>query len=398
MKDTPAGAAEASVPRLGAARATNPLRVLHVGKYYPPHMGGMESHLEALCGQLRKHVDVRVTVASDDYRGSREMVDGVPVTRVPTRLMLASAPICPGMVANIRNSGADIVHLHVPNPTAILAYLASRHRGHLIVSYHSDTVRQRYLGAAFEPFLHSALRRSSAIVVTSERYQKTSSVLARYEDRCHVIPLGTDVERFERSDPAAATQIRSQYGERLILAVGRLVYYKGFEYLVRAMTEVKGNLVIIGDGPLRGKLQELTASLQLGQKVQIIGKIPGDISSYYHAADVFALPSIARSEAFGIVQIEAMAAGLPVVNTWLDSGVPFVSPHEQTGLTVPPEDSGALAAALNRLLDDPGLRRSFGEAARVRARQEFSVDRMAARTLEVYRQVAGTSVRFQRDR
>src|SRR5579871_2106480 len=110
MKDTPAGAAEASVPRLGAARATNPLRVLHVGKYYPPHMGGMESHLEALCGQLRKHVDVRVTVASDDYRGSREMVDGVPVTRVPTRLMLASAPICPGMVANIRNSGADIVH------------------------------------------------------------------------------------------------------------------------------------------------------------------------------------------------------------------------------------------------------------------------------------------------
>jgi glycosyltransferase involved in cell wall biosynthesis len=372
------------------AGATRRLKVLHVGKFYPPHMGGIETHLQALCGELCKLADVRVTVASDDRSGSQEMLDGVRVTRIPTQFTLAAAPICAGMVANIRDSGADIVHIHLPNPIAVLAYLASKHRGHLIASYHSDTVRQRFLGAAFEPFLHAALRRSSAIVAASAEYQRTSPVLARYQDRCHVIPYGIAVDQFQHFDPAVVARIRKQYGERLVLAVGRLVYYKGFEYLVRAMTQVNGNLLIVGDGPLRGKLADLTTQLRLGGKVHFAGNVPGDLTPYYHAADLFALPSVARSEAFGIVQIEAMAAGKPVVNTQLDSGVPYVSLHERTGLTVPPADPDALTAALNRLLDHADLRRCMGEAARARARQEFSLETMTSRMMALYEQVAGT--------
>jgi glycosyltransferase involved in cell wall biosynthesis len=365
------------------------LKVLHVGKFYPPHMGGIETHLQALCGELRGSVDLRVIVASDDDRPVEETIEGVRVSRVPTWLTVASTPLCPAMVRGIGRSGADIVHIHLPNPTAVLAYLASGHRGRLVVTYHSDTVRQKVLGPLFAPFLHQALRRASAIIATSPDYRRTSSVLSHHLERCHVIPYGIAVEQFERPDPAAVAEVRERYGERLILSVGRLVYYKGFEYLIRAMQQVRGRLIIIGDGPLRQKLQQLVADLGLGDKVVLAGEIQNaQVTAYYHAADLFALASIARSEAFGIVQIEAMAAGIPVVNTALDSGVPFVSLHDKTGLTVPPENPDALAAALNRLLDDQKLRQSLGRAASLRARQEFSLEKMTSSTLALYETVA----------
>jgi len=359
-------------------------KILQVGKYYPPHRGGIETYLQTLCCALQDQFDVQVVVASDDDKASQEVLDGVSVCRVATKWTLSSAPLCPGMISKIRASDADIVHIHLPNPMAALAYLASGHRGQLVVSYHSDTVRQRVLGTFFEPFLHRLLRRSSAIIVSSPHYQETSSVLANYRDRCHVIPYGIDLNTFEHPNLADVARLRQQYGDRLVISVGRLVYYKGFEYLIRAMKDVRGRLLIIGDGPLRAKLRDLAAQSKISDKICFAGIVPDDLSPYYHAADVFVLASIARSEAFGIVQIEAMASGLPVVNTQLDSGVPFVSLHGQTGLTVPPADSESLAKAINRLLDDEALRRSLGNAARLRARQEFSLEAMVNRTMALY--------------
>jgi len=364
------------------------LKILQVGKYYPPHMGGIETHLRALCGELRKSTDLRVVVSSDNREGSQEVLDGVSVCRVPTRLTLASTPLCPGMISQLRESSADLMHIHLPNPTAVFAYLVSGHRGRLVVTYHSDTVRQRFLGAAFEPFLHAALRRSSAIIATSPDYKRTSPVLSVHSDRCHVIPYGIALEQFRRRDSEEVARLRRQFGDRLVISVGRLVYYKGFEYLIRAMSKVRGKLLIIGDGPLRKELHDLTAELRLNDKVFFTGELQNDQAvPYYQAADVFALASVARSEAFGIVQIEAMASGLPVVNTRLDSGVPFVSIHEQTGLTVSPRDSDALAGALNRILDDHDLRTSLGIAARLRAEQEFGLDSMVSRTMALYESV-----------
>jgi len=369
------------------------LKVLHVGKFYPPHMGGIETHLEALCGALRESIDVRVVVASNDHRSTDEVLDGVPVSRVATALTLFSTPFCPALVSKIRNSDADLVHIHLPNPAAVLAYLASRHPGRVLFTYHSDTVRQRKLGALFEPVLHKALRRSSAIIATSPDYVRTSPVLSAYRDRCHVIPYGIPVERFERYDADAVQRLRQQYGERLIISVGRLVYYKGFEHLIRAMTRVSGKLLIVGDGPLRTDLENLTAQIGVKDKVVFTGAIQNhDIVPYYHAADVFVLASVARSEAFGIVQIEAMAAGKPVVNTQLDSGVPFVSLHEKTGLTVLPGDPEALAAAINQLLNNESLRLSLGNAARERARQKFSLEAMASRTVKLYEEIVASSI------
>jgi glycosyltransferase involved in cell wall biosynthesis len=184
-------------------------------------------------------------------------------------------------------------------------------------------------------------------------------------------------------------RLRAEYGARVVAAAGRLVYYKGFDYLIRAIAAVDAHLVILGDGPLRGELQALAKRAGVADRVAFPGSVP-DLAPYYHAADVFALPAVARSEAFGLVQLEAMAAGLPVVNTRLESGVPFVSRDGETGITVPPADAAALAGALGLLLDSPALRERYGQAARRRVRDELSLARMAADTLAIYREAALT--------
>ncbi|WP_420129801.1 glycosyltransferase [Longimicrobium sp.] len=367
------------------------MRVLHVGKFYPPHHGGMESHLETLARELSADVDVQVLVSSDGRQTVRETVDGIPVTRIGTLASFASASINPGMARAIRRANADVVHFHHPNPTAVLSYLASGRRGPLVVTYHSDIIRQRVLGAAFSPVLHRFLRGAHAILASSPDYAASSPVLRKHADRVRIVPFGIRAAEFETADAEQVAGIRANYGPRLVVGAGRLVYYKGFDYLVRSMADVDARLVILGDGPLRAELGALAAQMGVADRVDLPGSVPA-LAPWYHAADVFALPAVARSEAFGLVQLEAMAAGTPVVNTRLDSGVPFVSRDGETGITVPPADAGALAAALNRLLDDDALRARFGHAARERVRGEFSLEQMVARTLAVYEEALSLDV------
>ena len=385
--------------RFVSMRVGAKLRILHVGKFYPPRMGGIETHLHALCGELRKVSDVSILVASEDSSDKDEVVEDVPVLRAGTILNLASAPFCPTMTSRIRASEADLVHLHLPNPPAILAYLASGHPGPLILTYHSDTIRHKLLGALFQPFLHAALRRSSAIIVTSPNYLRTSPVLTRYRARCKVIPHGIHVADFERPDRAAVEHLRQQYGDRIVISVGRLVYYKGFEYLIQSMTRVEGRLLIVGDGPLRKHLEDMAISLGVSGRIVFLGEIQNSkLVPCYHAADVFALASVSRAEAFGIVQLEAMACGKPVVNTSLPSGVPFVSLDGITGITVPPANPEALAKAINSLLDDPIRRAQYGNAARRRVQAKFNLELMTRRTLRLYQRVMqspNTSPKFR---
>jgi glycosyltransferase involved in cell wall biosynthesis len=367
------------------------MRVLHVGKFYPPHHGGMESHVQTLARELSADVDVQVLVSSDGRQTVHETLDGIPVTRMGTLASFASASINPGMARAIREANADVVHFHHPNPTGVLSYLASGRRGPLVVTYHSDIIRQRVLGAAFAPVLHRFLRGAHAILASSPDYAASSPVLRRHADRVRIVPFGIRAEAYETADAEAVAAIRAKYGPRLVVGAGRLVYYKGFDYLVRSMAAVDARLVILGDGPLKSELQALAADMGVADRVELPGSVP-ELAPWYHAADVFALPAVARSEAFGLVQLEAMAAGTPVVNTRLDSGVPFVSRDGETGITVPPADVQPLSAALRRLLDDGPLRRRMGQAARERVRREFSLDRMVARTLQIYREAVSLDV------
>jgi rhamnosyl/mannosyltransferase len=165
-----------------------------------------------------------------------------------------------------------------------------------------------------------------------------------------------------------------------------MVYYKGFEHLIEAMRFVDGHLVIVGRGPLHNALLQKAESCGVSERVSFLADVD-DVRPYYHAADVFALSSVARSEAFGIVQLEAMACGKPVVNTKLDSGVTTVSLDGVTGLTVPPADAKALGRALASMLDDPLRRGIYGRAAKLRVKQHFNLQEMARQTLRLYHDV-----------
>ncbi|MEO8798275.1 MAG: glycosyltransferase, partial [Polyangiaceae bacterium] len=309
---------------------------------------------------------------------------------------VASTSLCPSMIAELSRRDYDVIHMHFPNPMGVMAYLASKkpknHR--IVISWHSDIVKQKRLLRAYRPVESLLLRHASAVLCASPNYAQSSTTIRAHEGRVAIVPYGIDLRDFEPKVEVLqrAAAIRASFGKdsRLLLATGRLVYYKGFEVAVRAMAHIDAHLAIVGDGPLRGELEGLARRLGVADKVHFLGRQDdATLHAYYRACDVFVLPSIARSEAFAIVQLEAMACGRPVVNTQLDSGVPFVSRHEESGLTVPPEDPRALAAAVNRLLADDTWRRELGARGRARVEREFTKEKMAASTLAIYEEALG---------
>ncbi len=364
--------------------------ILQVGKFWAPHYGGIETHLRELCMGLSSVVDVDVLVSNTNREYVQENDGDIRVTRIPTFARVASAPLSPSLLRMLRESPADLVHLHLPNPPAVIAYLLSGHRGKLVVSVLSDIVRQKWIAKILNPTLSALLHRADAIISLSPNHVEHSPVLRHFPEKCHVIPHGIAYENYDHADPVQVAGIRNRYRGPIVLAVGRMVYYKGFEYLVRAMRKIDAHLLLIGDGPMREELELMAITAGVRNKISFLGNV-ADLVPYYHACDVFALPSIARSEAFGIVQLEAMACGKPVVNTQLPSGVPWVSQNSVTGITVPPCDSDALAEAVSLLIAQPALAARYGQAARKRVEEEFATERMLARTLSLYSRVLGIS-------
>jgi rhamnosyl/mannosyltransferase len=367
------------------------MRVLQLGKYYDPYMGGIETHLSLLCGELRTQDEVEVLVCNTGRGTEHGEVKGIQVTRAGAWARAFSTEFCPGLIAEISRRTFDVLHLHAPNPMGMLAYLLARKpRNHrLVITHHSDVVRQAGLRRALHPLFAMTMNRAHCIIASSPNYLETSVELAPYRDRVRVVPYGIDPAPYQEPNHArAGQQLRARFGERVLLAAGRLIYYKGFETLLEAMTQVEGHLVLIGEGPLGSALRRKARTLGIEGRVTFAGAIhQSEMPGWYRAADAFVLPSIARSEAFGIVQLEAMAAGLPVVNTQLDSGVPFVSIDGQTGLTVAPHDPTGLARAINKLLADRELRECFGRRAKERVNQLFTKARMIDHVRAIYRGV-----------
>jgi rhamnosyl/mannosyltransferase len=372
------------------------MRVLQLGKFYEPVVGGIETHLSLLADSLSASgVDVEVLVHNTDRRTVRESIRRVPVTRVGSFGRILSADLSPGLIGELSRP-FDILHLHVPHPMGMLAYLLAKTSSHaLVVTHHSDIVKQARLRVALQPLFRAVMRRADAVVATSDRYVASSAELAPYRSKVRVIPYGIDLASFnpELRNGPRARELRRQYGSPLLLAVGRLIYYKGFDVLLDAMKNVRGHLLLVGDGPLLQPLKERARRNAVHDRVTFVGSVHNaDMGPYYGAADLFVLPSVARSEAFGIVQIEAMASGLPVVNTALSSGVPSVSLDGVTGLTVEPMSAPALARALTRLLEDNVLRARFAAAGRQRALDMYTEQRMGDAVLALYSTLVGRGV------
>lgn len=364
--------------------------VLQVGKFYPPYRGGMETYLVDLCQGLKDRVDLKVLVANTSRRTVRERVGGVEVIRAGSWGRAFSTSFCPSFPELLRENAADIITVHHPNPLATLAYLKARPPGRLTVVYHSDIVKQKLTELAYRPILLRFLDRTERISVTSPHYIEGSPILRRFREKCVVIPIGIDLSLYGTNDAIEAKvgEIRRVHGERTVLFIGRMASYKGVEYLVKAMEEVNGKLLAIGSGERFDALKMMVVSHGLEDRVALMSQVSAeDLKAYLRACAVFCLPSISRNEAFGIVQLEAMASGRPVVSSRLDTGITYTNLDGVTGLTVSPRDPRALARALNRILDDPALGEAMGRRGRQRVEEEFTKEQMAARTFRMYREL-----------
>lgn len=362
------------------------IKVLQICKLYYPWIGGIERTAQDIAEGLQGKIHMEVLACEPKGRGKSRWVNGIRVTYASSFGIYWSMPVSitfPFLLA-LKSRKVDVLHFHLPFPLGVLSYLLiGSRRPKVVVTYHNDIVRQKKLMRFYKPFLHCFLKRADKILVTSPNLLESSKYLKPYKDKCIVVPLGIDLSRFG-DNRCEKVNLGISSNERVVLFVGRFTYYKGLEYLLEAMREVKAKLLIVGDGKLRQQLERKAESLGVDRKVVFLGRVSDEELKYcYQICDVFVLPSVEPSEAFGLVQLEAMAYGKPVVNTNLPTGVPFVSRHGETGLTVPPRDSRALAKAINKILSDKELAKKFSENARKRV-QEFSKEKMLQRVYEIY--------------
>ena len=375
------------------------MRIVHLGKYYPPAVGGIETHTRTLARGLaaRGHAVTVVAVGHDTGPAgvTRERDGPVAVVRVGRRASVAKFDVAPGLTATLRRLLADppdVWHLHAPNVTMTLAVLALPRLRPLVITHHADIDRHHALRHLVRPFESRLYRRADLLLATSPPAADGSPRLAGCRAKVEVLPLGLDLRPFTDPSPGAvacANRHRHNDPGPRWLTVGRLVPYKALDVALRALRRVPGTLLVVGTGPMGAAWRALAATLGVADRVAWCGRVsPDELAGAYLAATAHWFPSNAPAEGFGLVQVEAMASGCPTVNAAVPrSGIGWVCRDGVSGLTVPVNDPAAFAAAAHRLLSEPGLRDRLSADGRREACERFTAAVMAERCETLYRRV-----------
>ncbi|MBA3530690.1 MAG: glycosyltransferase [Ardenticatenales bacterium] len=376
------------------------MKILHLYKDYYPVIGGIENYVKVLAeAQVRRGHKVTVLVTSLTRQTKIERHNGVLVIKAGRLAHIASTPLSLSLPFILARLKPDIAHLQFPYPFGEFAALLGSKAPRLVFTYHSDVVRQAALLRLYRPLMQRILQRADAIIATSPPYVESSEVLRAYREKVHVVPLGVHTAAFAHENPARVATLQGEWspdGEPLILFVGRFRYYKGLDVLLRAVPHLRrGRILLVGDGPERRKLDALCTQLGLEERVYFLGStMEEELIALRHATrrsgGLFVLPATHRSEAFGTVLLEAMAAGLPLVTTELGTGTSWVNQEGVTGRVVPANNPTALAEAINQMLADPALLQTMQRAARTRA-QRFDLTQMVEGVEGVYDHVMGGS-------
>ncbi|MEB0140846.1 MULTISPECIES: glycosyltransferase [unclassified Undibacterium] len=375
------------------------MKIVHIGKYYRPDSGGIESVTESLAsGFVKAGHQLTVVCFEKTPAKLKQVIDGVNVVRAPIWRTIASQPIGLKYLWRCISEGrsADIVHIHVPNMLGALGSLFLGKKPKLVVHWHSDVIGKGILGSILRPLETALLKRADCIVATSPIYADASPILKRFSEKVNIIPIGIADTSGTGSLLSGSTFLSDDLnekltGKKLVLAVGRLVPYKGFEVLIKAAEKLSDDsaVVIVGSGELYQSLEKLISDLKLNGKVFLTGRLEDNaLAELYRRADLFCLPSIERSEAFGVVLLEAMAYSLPIVASNIPgSGVPWVNQHEVSGLNVPVGDEIKLAEACNRILWSKIDSEKFSTGARTRFLSEFTEDISVTLMLNLYKNI-----------
>ncbi len=360
--------------------------VLHVSKLYPPFWGGVETVVyDVVHGLRNEDYKVDVLCVSEDRNTTIECEKGSTIFRCGSLMHLSSLYISLSFFYywyKIRNS-YDIIHVHFPNPLALIAIFLFRCSGKIVIHWHSDIVKQKILKIPFMPLQKWLLKRSNYVLATSPNYAESSKDLQRFKNKVRVVPIGIDPSSTS-VDQNKLNHIKQRFkSKKIVFALGRHVYYKGFSYLIDAAKMLPDNYIVLigGIGQLTNSLKQKVVDKGLTDKVYFVGKIPvNELGSYFKACDVFCLPSIERSEAYGVVQLEAMSFDKPVVSTSIPgSGVSWVNKDGVTGLICNPSDSVDLAEKIvncEMIVRCGKIRQYFME--------NFTRDEMVGKIINIY--------------
>lgn len=376
-------------PPFHFTEARNALKIVQVAHYYGP-LGGIERVVHQFCQGLKTHFEVHALAANTVFRTERSSEEGIPVTRAARLAHVARMSVCPTFPLLLRQLKPDLVHVHMTNPLAESSFLLSGLRCPVVATYHMDVTRQKRLQALYRPLQRKFLNRARFITASSSNFAQSSPVLSQVMDKVRILPFGL-AEGALRESPAnrrLLDRLRAEIQKPVILFVGRLIHYKGVEVLVEAMKSIDGVCLIAGEGYLEDAIRDSIHRDRLEEKIQLLGRVSDDdLVAYYDRADVFVLPSVNRTEAYGLTQLEAMSRGTPVVSTEVGTGTSFVNEHEVSGLVVLPNDPKALEQSINRILSDPTLAGRLSEGARWRTENLFSESKMIDTLLNYYQEL-----------
>jgi len=375
------------------------MHILHIYKDYFPVLGGIENHIRILAeAQAARGHDVTVLVANPARRTTVETLNGVRVIKAARWATVASTPISPALFWQTARQKVDVAHLHFPHPPGEVANWLLQPAKATVISYHSDVVRQAGILRFYKPLMKQVLKKADAIIYGSPP-MKHSVYLQPHAAKLHLIPYGIPLDRFLREPSGAELdRVRTRYpivstDRSKLLFVGRLRYYKGLNVLIDALPQIDAQLIVVGVGPMLAEWQALAQARGVADKIAWLGEVSDDeLPALYHLCDLFVLPATHSSEAFGLVQVEAMASGVPTICTEVGTGTSWVTQDGQTGYVAPPNDPAALAEKINRLLVDPPLRQTLGAAARARAQAEFAVERLIERVEQLYQTLISRSL------
>ncbi len=370
------------------------MKVLQLGKFWPGKGGLERVMIDLVEGISGRGIDCDMLTVDVEKNRCREIVlnNHSRILCVSSLFTLCATMISPAMVKKLRQiqSQYDIIHIHHPDPMAAFALWLSGFKGKVVLHWHSDILKQKIALKFFLPLQNWLIKRSDLILTTSPVYLKHSPYLQSSFANAAVLPIGIDAIS---PDPDGVESIRKQYrGKKIIFSLGRLVGYKGFNYLIEAAQYLSDDYVVLigGAGVLQQKLQRQIQQQGLVGKVVLLGRIPNkDIPNYYGACDVFVMSSIWKTEAFGIVLLEALSAGKPIVATKIKgSGVSWVNEDGVTGVNVEPENGRAIADAVCYILSERSRYETYSHNAKKRYTDIFGKDMMIDKCLEFYKQLS----------